>query len=184
MEPLLSLPSASEISEAHHAASEHPASKAAHTAHTAHSAHSAHAAHSAKHPGSSELRLLPFDLAVSCFVLHEEGLGDELIEGILVALLVVKVHDLLLGVVAVDFLGLVHSLYHLKTANWLILDGVSLDPPVDAFDFVLDVIFKGSEAGSDKGFVQVIVFEDYGLILIESSPFFDPQVNMICTILI
>lgn len=159
MEPMFSLASAYKISHTSHASHASESAKSSHPSHTSeHSATESHAhsSQASKRPASTEFRLLLFDLAVVGLILHEEGFGDELIERVRIALFVIEVHDLLLGVIAIDLLSLVHSFDQLQTTNWLILNGIRLDPPVYAFDLILDVALEVRKSASKIRLIQPI----------------------------
>lgn len=92
--------------------------------------------HPTHHPRLIESRHL---LQVSQFVLHDEGFGDEFIDLVLIAELVVEVHNLLLAVIFVYrfqgiYLADVGEITHADVS-----DVLGSDPPVLVLYLVLDV---------------------------------------------
>ena len=90
------------------------------TAHSPHYSHFSHHSHHSSHPAEL-INFLSFNFTVVDFVLHEKGLCNEFVELLLIAGLMVKVHESVLAIEFVEFFGLVYSMSHFYLANLLSL---------------------------------------------------------------
>ena len=83
--------------------------------------------------------VFPLNFAIIGFILHEECLGDELVQLLLVTGLVVEIHDLFLTIVTVYFFGFVDRSSHLELSHRNTLHLRSLYAPIQTPNFTLNV---------------------------------------------